>query len=209
MKRTLVLCLLAALLVQAPGGRAARGQAKQSKTAAEAAAPLPLDHGGKIESEYDGFARETIVTLKAMTVTCDRVKGAQGVIKGVCVNLSASLHCPGKQLDYVRYVKLRLAFEAKNWDNRHALGERVLSAVADGETLKLGEMKLLKQEIGEGWFDERMKEMLEVSVPYAVFMKLARAEFVEMSVGKTAFTLREKNVAALRDLNNRVRLAGR
>ena len=146
---------------------------------------------------------------KSMTVTCDRVKGAQGVIRGVCVNLSASLHCPGKQLDYVRYVRLRLAFEAKNWDNRHPLGERVLSAVADGETLKLGEMKLVKQDIGEGWFEERMKEVLEVAVPYATFEKLARAEFVELSVGKTAFALREKNVAALRDLNNRVRLAGR
>lgn len=212
MKRTLVLCLFAALLVGAPGGRAAEGQTKQGKppsSSSSSAIPLPVEHGGKIESEYDGFARETVLTLNSMTVTCDRVKGAQGVIKGVCVNLAASLHCPGKQLDYVRYVRLRLAFEAKNWDNRHPLGERVLSAVADGETLKLGEMRLLKQDIGEGWFEERMKEVLEVSVPYAVFQKLARAEFVEMSVGKTSFALREKNVAALRDLDNRVRIAGR
>ena len=211
MKRTLVLCLFAALLLQAPGARATRGQAKQTKPAAAttAATTVTLDHGGKIASEYDGFRHETVVTLNSMTVTCDKVKGAQGVLRGVCVNLTASLHCPGKQLDYVRYVRLRLAFEAKNWDNRHSLGERSLSAVADGETLRLGEMKLLKQEIGEGWFDERMKEVLEVSVPYATFEKLARAEYVELSVGKTAFELRDKNVAALRDLNNRVRLAGR
>ena len=209
MKRTLVLCLFAALLLQAPGARATRGQAQQTKTAAAAETPVTLDHGGKIASEYDGFRHETVVTLKSMTVTCDKVKGAQGVIRGICVNLTASLHCPGKQLDYVRYVRLQLAFEAKNWDNRHALGERSLSAVANGETLKLGEMKLLKQEIGEGWFDERMKEVLEVSVPYATFEKLALSEYVELSVGKTAFELRDKNVAALRDLNNRVRLAGR
>jgi hypothetical protein len=206
MKRTLVLCLLAALSLQAP---VAHGQTKQTKPAAAATTAMPLEHGGKIESEYDGFAHETIVALKSMTVTCDRVRGAQGVIKGVCVNLTASLHCPGKQLDYVRHVRLRLAFEAKNWDNRHPLGERVLSAVADGETLRLGEMTLLKQEIGEGWFDERMKEVLEVSVPYAAFQKLARAGYVEMSVGKTSFALREKNVAALRDLNNRVGVSAR
>src|SRR5918995_1858057 len=135
MKRTLVLCLFAALMLQAPGARATRGQAKQTKPAA-AETPVTLNHGGKIASEYDGFSHETVVTLNSMTVTCDKVKGAQGVIRGVCVNLTASLHCPGKQLDYVRYVRLQLAFEAKNWDNRHALGERVLSAVADGETLK-------------------------------------------------------------------------
>lgn len=206
MKRTLALCLLAALVCLPP----AHGQSKAGKKEdVKASAPLPLDHGGKIESEYDGFAHETVVALKTMTVTCDRVRGAQGVIRGVCVNLSASLHCPGKQLDYVRHVRLRLAFEAKNWDNRHPLGERVLSAVADGETLRLGEMKLVKQEIGEGWFDERMKEVLEVSVPFATFRKLARAGYVEMSVGKTSFALREKNVAALRDLDNRVGVSAR
>jgi hypothetical protein len=52
-----------------------------------------------------------------------------------------------------------------------------------------------------------MKEVLELSVPYAVFEKLARAQFVELAVGRSSFGLRDKNVAALRDLNSRVRLS--
>ena len=206
MKLILGLCLFTGLLLQSPFVQQARAQQPSAPAATPA---LPLEHGGKIASEYDGFRRETVVALRAMSVTCGGGRGAQGIAKGVCVNLAASLHCPGKQLDYVRYVKLQLVFEANNWDNRHALNERVLSAVADGQTIKLGEMQLVKQDVGEGWLDDRMKEVLEVSVPYATFERLARAEFVELSVGKTVFALREKNVAALRDLNNRVRIAGR
>lgn len=167
---------------------------------------MPLEHGGKIESAYDGFARETVVSLKRMSVTCGKAKGTAAIMKGVCVSLQASLHCPGKQLDYVRRATLRLTFEAKNWDARHPAGERDLSAVADGETLRLGRMSLLSQGVSESWLAEDAKETLEVSIPYEAFLKLARAEYVEFSVGKTTFALRDKNVAALRDMNNRVRL---
>jgi hypothetical protein len=54
-----------------------------------------------------------------------------------------------------------------------------------------------------------MKEVLEVSIPYQTFNKIAHAEIVEIKVGNTMFELREKNMAALRDLNNRVRLQKR
>lgn len=198
MKRILVFCLCASLLAHGAA-------AQKSPVQGPPAEALTLDHGGKIETKYDGFRRETVVALKSMTVTCGGAKGAQGVTKGVCVNLAASLHCPGKQLDYVRYARLQLIFETKDWDKRHPTAERELSVTADGETIRLGRLELLRQEVGEGWFDERSKETLEISIPYATFQKLARASFVELSVGRTAFGLREKNVAALRDLNNRVK----
>ncbi len=51
--------------------------------------------------------------------------------------------------------------------------------------------------------------MLELNVPYESFKKLALAASVELAVGRTAFELREKNVAALRDLNSRVGAAAR
>ena len=201
MRRIILLCCCALLLSGAPRGFT------QTKT--QTPAPLPLDHGGKIESKYDGFERETVVTLKKMKVTCGAAKGFAGTFKQTCVSLSASLHCPGKQLDYVRRARLQLVFEAKDWDSRHPLGARELVAVADGETLKLGTMLLREHKVDSGKFDETMNEVLEVSVPYTSFLKLAQAGTVELSVGKTAFALRDKNVAALRDLNNRVRLAGR
>ncbi len=169
-------------------------------------APMPLEHGGKIETAYDGFARETVVSLKRMSVTCEMGKASEAILKGLCVSLRASLHCPGKQLEYVRRATIRLTFEAKDWDARHPPAERFLSAVADGETVRLGRMSLVSQGVSESWLAEDAKETLEVSVPYDAFLKLARASYVEFSVGKTTFALREKNVAALRDMNNRVRL---
>jgi hypothetical protein len=141
-----------------------------------------------------------------MIVTCEAVRGLQSTLKGVCVSLQASLHCPGKQLDYVRRVTLRLTFESKDWDARHPADERDLTAVADGETVRLGRMKLVSQGVGDSWLASDTKETLEVSVPYASFLKLARAAYVELSVGKTSFAMREKNIAALRDMNNRVKI---
>ena len=197
MKRTVTLCcvfltLTASVCAQGPSRRPAT--------------PAPPDHGGKIESTYDGFARETVFALRRMSVTCEAVRGLQSTLKGVCVSLQATLHCPGKQLDYVRRATLRLTFEAKNWDSRHPANRRELSAVADGETIRLGRMALVSNAVSEGWFAEDSKETLEVSVPYEAFLKLARATYVELSVGNTTFPLRDKNVAALRDLGNRVRL---
>ena len=206
MKRFVTLCCVLLTLaagVCAQGDGARRPAQASSKLSGE---PMPLDHGGKIETAYDGFAHETVIALKRMSVTCEVAKGSESIIKGVCVSLQAALHCPGKQLDYVRRATLRLTFEAKNWDARHPLGERDLSAVADGETLRLGRMSLATQGVSEGWLAEDTKETLEVSVPFEAFLKLARAAYVEFSVGKTTFVLRDKNVAALRDMNNRVKL---
>lgn len=205
MKRTVTLCcvlltLVAAVCAQEGARRAAPASSRP------APAPMPLDHGGRIETNYDGFAHETVVELKRMSVTCEMAKASESIIKGLCVSLRAALHCPGKQLDYVRRATLRLTFEARNWDSRHTPGERDLSAVADGETIRLGRMTLLSHGVGESWLAEDTKETLEVSVPYESFLKLARAAYVEFSVGKTTFALRDKNIAAFRDMNNRVKL---
>jgi len=196
------LTLAAAVCAQDGGRRPVRDPALGT-------GPVPLKHDGKIETNYDGFNHETVVALKRMIVTCEAVRGLQSTLKGVCVSLQASLHCPGKQLDYVRRATIRLTFEAKNWDSRHPAGERELSAVADGETVRLGRMKLVSHGVSESWLAEDTKETLEVSVPYESFLKLARAAYVEFSVGKTSFAMREKNIAALRDMNNRVKVSPR
>ncbi len=206
MRRFFTLCCVFAALaagVRAQDATARRPAQPSPKVSGE---PMPLKHGGRIETAYDGFAHETVVELKRMSVTCETAKASEAILKGLCVSLRASLHCPGKQLEYVRRATIRLTFEAKDWDARHTPGERDLSAVADGQTLRLGRMSLLSQAVGEGWLAEDSKETLEISVPYETFLKLARASYVELSVGKTAFALRDKNIAALRDMNNRVRL---
>ena len=162
-----------------------------------AAYPPPVDdHGGNIESKYDGFSHETIITLKKMKVTCD---GTKGNFKDACVSVVASLHCPGIQLDYVRYARLQLIFQTKDWDQRHPVDQRELSVAADGETIRLGRMALSSQST-----DVMMTEVLEVMIPYKTFKKIANAQVVEMKVGKSVFELRAKNLLAFRDLNNRV-----
>lgn len=197
-KTTIMLCCLFGLLLQTATLSLVNGQSR-----AYAAPSVPLDHGGTIESKYDGFNHETVVALKKMRVTCG------GVTKQTCVSFAASLHCPGVQLDYVRYVKLQLIFETKDWQRRHALDERELFVVADGERLKLGKMALVTLDVDTNKLIDVMKEVLEVSVSYQNFSKIVAAEHVEVKVGKTSFALEEKNIAALRDLNNRVRFRER
>jgi hypothetical protein len=197
MKRIVTLCCVCLTLAAAVCAEAN----------AQTPAPTPVKHGGKIESAYDGFARETVVALRRMSVTCEAARGLQGSLRGLCVSLQVTLHCPGRQLEYARRATVRLTFEAKDWDARHPAGERDLSAVADGETIRLGRMTLVSHGVSESWLAEDAKETLEVSVPYETFLKLVRAEYVEMSVGRTTFPLRDKNIAALRDLNNRVSAA--
>jgi len=204
MKSFVTLCCVLATL--AAGVCAQEGARRTEPAPRLSGEPMPLNHGGKIETAYDGFARETVVSLKRMSVTCEAGRGMESRFKNLCIRLEATLHCPGKQLEYVRRATLRLTFEAKDWDVRHTPNERELSAVADGQTLRLGRTNLLSQAVGEGWLAEDSKETLEISVPYETFLKLARASYVELSVGKTSFALRDKNVAALRDMNNRVKL---
>jgi hypothetical protein len=198
MRKTTVLSCLLALLLQIANLPSANGQAR-----AYAAPSVPIDHGGKIESKYDGFNHETVVALKNMRVRCG------GALKQTCVSFAASLHCPGLQLDYVRHVKLQLIFETKDWQRRHPLDERELFIVADGERLNLGRMALVTLDVDSNKLIDVMKEILEVSLSYQNFRKIAAAEQVEMKVGKTSFALQEKNIAALRDLNNRVRFRER
>lgn len=157
------------------------------------------NHGGKIESKYDGLNHETVSTLRKMKVTC---AGTKDMLKDTCVSVSASLHCPGIQLNYVRNAKLQLIFENKNWHQRHPPEERDLVVVVDETTLRLGRMRLVSQNI-----DTLMTEILEATISYDAFKKIVSGQVVEMAVGQGRFELREKNLEALRDLNNRVKIS--
>ena len=54
--------------------------------------------------------------------------------------------------------------------------------------------------------DTLMTETLEVTLPYATFVKIAKAEVVEMKVGPSQFELRQQNIIAFRDMVNRVKV---
>src|SRR5688572_5752017 len=132
MKRITFVCCCMSLLLASSGaltnGKSAPSTRKTVITASSAA-PLTLDDP-KIESKYDGFNRETVVNLKRMSINWRGGKGMRRFLNETCVSFVVSLHCPGIQLDHVRYVKLQLLFETKEWDKRHPLDERELVVVA-------------------------------------------------------------------------------
>jgi hypothetical protein len=187
MKTTLlVLCCAAVLLVQPAGAK-------------PQTPPEPVKHGGKIETKYDGFNYETVMRLRKMKVNCDGVKDT---FKDACVSIEVALHCPGTQVNYVRHVTIQIVFENKDWVHLHPPDQRELTVVTDTQTLHLGRMTPVSANRPGEW--ETKVEVLEAKISYENFKKIALSQSVGIQVGNNAVELREKNRAALKDLNNRV-----
>ena len=159
----------------------------------------PINHGGKIETKYDGFNYETVMRLRKMKVTCD---GFKDKFKDACVSIEVALHCPGTQLNYVKHVSLQVVFENKDWVHFHAPDQRDLSVVTDTETLRLGRMTPVSTGKPGTW--NTKIETLEATIPYQMFKKIALSRTAEIQVGRSAVELREKNLLALKDLDSRV-----
>lgn len=157
------------------------------------------EHGGKIESRYDGFNYETLAQLRKMKVSCD---GVGDLFKDACISIDVTLHFPGSQFNYVRNVTLQVIFENKDWVRIHPPEWRDLSVSTESQTFRFGRMRLVTRKIPGQW-DSKI-EILEATIPYESFKKIAQADQVEIKVGPGAVTLRDNNVAALRDLNSRV-----
>ncbi|HEU4872046.1 MAG TPA: hypothetical protein VFT44_03030 [Pyrinomonadaceae bacterium] len=160
----------------------------------------PVKHGGKIETKYDGFNFETVMRLQKMKVSCDGLKDK--FVKDACVSIEVSLHFPGTQLNYVKYVMLQVVFENKDWVHLHPPDQRDLVVVTDTETLKLGTMAPVFKNQAGTW--DTKVETLELKIPYATFKKIALSQTANIQVGRSQASLREKNLLALRDLNSRV-----
>jgi hypothetical protein len=158
----------------------------------------PINHGGKIETRYDGFTYETVMRLRRMKVSCD---GLKDKFKDACVSIEVALHCPGTQLNYVRNVTLQVVFENKDWVHLHPPDQRDLSIVIDTETLRLGKMTPVAAKTGS--WDTKV-ETLEAQIPYQAFKKIALSRTAAIQVGQSSVELREKNMLALKDLNSRV-----
>ncbi len=167
--------------------------------ATHAQSPAPK-HGGKIESRYDGFNYETLARLRKMKVSCDGAKDMFN--KDTCVSIDVTLRFPGSQFNYVRNVALQVIFENKDWVHIHPPEQRDLSISTESETFRLGRMNLVTNNKPGQW-DTKI-EVLEATISYETFKKMALATQVEIKIGPGAVILRDNNVAALRDLNSRV-----
>ena len=162
-------------------------------------AQSPVKHGGKIESRYDGFTYETIMRLQKMKVSCDGIKDK---FTDGCVSIEVALHMPGMQLNYVRNVTLMVIFENQDWVRTHPPEQRDLSISTYDKTYRFGRMELITNKKPGTW-DTKI-ERLQASIPYDTFKQIIESDTIEIQVGNGAVMLREKNIAALRDLNNRV-----
>lgn len=158
-----------------------------------------VKHGGKIDSKYDGFNYETVMRLQKMKVNCDGIKDKW---QDACVSIEVALHLPGMQLNYVRNVTLMVVFENQDWVRTHPPAERELSISIDDQTFRFGRMELVTN-TKPGTWDTKI-ERLKATIPYETFKKIIKSDSVEIKVGNGAVMLRDKNIAALRDLNNRV-----
>ena len=158
-----------------------------------------VKHGGKIESKYDGFTYETLMRLQKMKVSCDGIKDK---FTDGCVSIEVTLHMPGMQLNYVRNVTLLVVFEHQDWVRTHPPEQRDLSISTYDKTFRLGRMELITNKKPGTW-DTKI-ERLQATIPYETFKKIIQSDTIEIQVGKDTVMLREKNIAALRDLNNRV-----
>lgn len=188
-----ILAIACSLLLTHPTAIPSQGQSSV------ASGIKAVNHGGKIETRYDGFNYETVLRLKKMKVTCD---GLKDKFKDACVSMEISLHCPGTQLNYVKNVRVQIFFENKDWVHRHPPDQRDLSIVTDSETIRLGRMQIADTAKPGNW--DTKVEILEATIPYAAFKKIASSQAVQMQVGPSAFELREKNRLALQDLDSRV-----
>ena len=166
-------------------------------------AQTPVKHGGKIESKYDGFTYETLMRLQKMKVSCDGIKDK---FTDACVSIEVTLHMPGMQLNYVRNVTLQVVFEHQDWVRMHPPEERNLSISTYDQTFRLGRMELITSKKAGTW-DTKI-ERLQAPIPYETFKQIIQSDTIEIQVGKDSVMLREKNIAALRDLNNRALTPG-
>ena len=160
----------------------------------------PINHGGKIETRYDGVTFETLMRLRKMKVNCGGFK--DNFTKDSCVSIDVVLHCPGTQVSHVGSVTLQVIFDTKNWNQSHAPNQRELTVVADAETLKLGKMRLMPKADKE--MQDTTTETLEATLPYDVFKKIVQSQSLELQVGPSMVALKEKNLLALKDLDSRV-----
>ena len=133
-----------------------------------------------------------------MKVSCD---GLKDKFTDACVSIEVTLHMPGMQLNYVRSVTLMVVFENQDWVRMHPPDQRDLSISTYDKTFRLGRMELITNKKPGTW-DTKI-ERLQATIPYNTFKQIIESDTIEIQVGKDAVMLREKNIAALRDLNNR------
>lgn len=170
--------------------------------------PKPLD------AFFDPAVNETTVYLspKYVPLTIYPQEGfippdsGMYVVKPESLVLTVFFKTPGNRPAVPAAVTL--TFESRGSGDFRYERDRQLIVKADGETLDLGELKVVKSErdiSSRGMRAPYYEETLETTVKLEVYSGIVRAKRVEINVGKTKIRISEKKLEDLRSYVDRLK----
>jgi hypothetical protein len=161
----------------------------------------------KIQEDYHQASRKTLVKLEPLQVLGEQFNG---------LSMGALFSHSGRTLKQTpTSITLLLRSVAKEFKYAE---QRNLTALADGEAIKLGAMSRTGKQVevlSDGRIEvvrlgkkgrskgDHVLETLTLDVPTATLTKIARSKEVKMRLGETEFELTETHLTALRDILKR------
>lgn len=208
MKRLAQLLLTACAL--ALGAQAARAQDAGLKPPAK----RKFNYTGKIVTNYDPAKDRTMVLIQLMPVKEGedpafdpdlRQRESLGQAPGrIPERLQFSMYFtyPGQTLATPPYVSVGFVYVALD-PKRYESHE--LSAKVDGEKIELGRMQVVadKSIAVVGGYRPYTQRVLDMTIPYEQFLRIANAKRVKMRLGELDFDLTKDHLEAIRDLASR------
>jgi hypothetical protein len=189
LKLKVVLCFIL-LLVCAYSFQAQEGEKKSSN----------------ISSKYNKAKNQTTVTLKTMPLKEARERAPAGYQLRVQMDMDAFFTYPGEKIEKpVQTVTLRFHATANVYNFARP---QTVSIVIDekvpggaGKVLKLGDTDY-KSDLK---FNSVYEEFMNITIPAATLAKIGEAKTVDIYVGTYGYTLREKQIADLREMAGRTK----
>jgi hypothetical protein len=190
LKLKIVLCFTL-LLVCAYSFQAQEGEKKNSN----------------ISSKYNKSKNQTTVTLKTMALKEVTGQRAQtGYQPGIQMDMDAFFNYTGEKIEKpVESVMLRFHATANVYNFARpqpvsvVLDEKVEGA--SGKVLKLGDTDY-KSDLK---FNSVYEEFMNITIPADTLAKIGEAKTVDLYVGGYGYSLREKQIADLRDMASRTK----
>lgn len=178
--------------------------AQETKTASNKES---LKKNGNISSKYNKSKNLTTVSLKPMALTELRQNTPQtGYVQKLQMDMETFFTYPGETIAKpVETVTLRFHGTANNYIFAQGqpisvvLDEKVEGAT--GRMLRLGDTDY-KSDLK---FNSIYEEYLTISIPADALTKISEAKTIAIYVGSYAYSLKEKQVADLRDMASRLK----
>lgn len=187
------------------GGGVARGQVQDAKSTVPPKKNYKYD--GKIVTTYDPAKAQTIVLIQLMEIKEAEVAEFVNVYSPTGrtfdrLEITWFFAYPGKALTTPKYVSVGFHYMAEHPEKYES---RKLMAKIDGERVELGQMDEMAQRelVNMHGRPNYFQGLLEMTIPYELFLRLANAKKVKMKLGDFDFDLSKDHLNAIRDLASR------